>query len=140
MVTVLQGDKDIAIGGADHTGIAVGQIDAAVREAQRIDDAVQLRLRYGPADHVLDTVGQSRRFLDAQPALGTEVQLDLATVNVREKITPEPRHQQGDREGTAGEKQHGKQAAMFFGRFQRIAVTVPNALETLLETGLEAPQ
>ena len=98
MVIVVQGDKDVAIGGADNAGVAVRKVDAAIGQAQRIDHAAELCFGYGLTDDILDAVGKPRRLFDAQAGWRMEVQLDLATVHIREEVPTQPGHQQRDRQ------------------------------------------
>ena len=60
--TVVQGDEDIGIRGADGSGIGVGHVDAADRQADVVDDRVQRLGRDDRPDGRLDLVDLRPRF------------------------------------------------------------------------------
>ncbi len=140
VVIVTEADEDVAIGRANHAGIAIGQIDAAIRQAKRVNNVDQFFLGDGLADHVFDTVGQARRFLDTQAGLGTEVQFDLAAVDIREEVAAQPRHQQRYRKRATAEEQDREQPTVLFRGYQRIAITFTCALEASFESCLETSE
>src|SRR6185369_5268812 len=90
-VPVGQAHEDVGVGGADGRGRAVAQVDAAVGQADVVDDAVQLRGGNLPADLRLHEVAELRRLLDARPRAGAEVQLELAGVHEGEEVLPQER-------------------------------------------------
>ena len=102
-VALLERDQRIAVLGADGASVLVGHVDAAERQADVVDDVVDLRRRDDAAHRLLDELEEARGLLDARAGLGAHVHQDLPGVDRREEILPEKRH---EREGQqhAGEK------------------------------------
>ena len=63
-VVFLQRNERIAIRRADRAGVLVGHVDAGKRQADIVDDVVELIGRNGIPDGLLDEIEQPRGLLD----------------------------------------------------------------------------
>ena len=82
----LQRQQDLAVERADGAGVAVREVDAAVRHAEVVEDGLELVRRDQLADRRLDLVGEARGLLDAGAGRRAHVQADLAGVDAREEV------------------------------------------------------
>ena len=89
-VILRQRHHDVGVAGADRRRVAVGQVEAAVGQADVVDDPAHLVVRHHLADHPFDAVAQDRRLLDAGAGRGAHVQLELAAVDRRERSPDRP--------------------------------------------------
>ena len=85
----LQGDKDIAVRGADGAGVVVRGIDAAVGKAEIIDDLTQLISGNDLANHLLDLVDRACRLFDPRPGLHPHVHIETAGIDGGKEILPQ---------------------------------------------------
>src|SRR5260221_6152893 len=85
-------DHNVGILGSNRGRIAVRKIDAAVRQANVIDDAAQLLRRYLLADFIFHAVTQSSGFFNARSGWGAQMQREFASIHRWEKILSQPRH------------------------------------------------
>jgi len=83
--------------GAERAGGVVHVIDGAIRQADVVEDVVELVGRNRPPYGVLDEVPPAGRFLNAGAGFGADVEEYLAAVRVREEVLPS----QGTRRKTA---------------------------------------
>jgi hypothetical protein len=84
----------LAIERAYRPGVAVRQVDAAIGNAEVVQNGLELVGRHDPADRDLDRVGYARGFLDARSGGCTNVQADLTGVDRREEIATQHRIRQ----------------------------------------------
>ena len=89
----LQGYQHIGICGADRAAIAVGHVDAAVRQPDVIDDIVHLAGRDDLADGLLSKIAQTRRLLDPGSRRGADMHENLTRIDGGEKVLAEERRQ-----------------------------------------------
>ena len=68
-VVFLQADQGVAVHRPDRSGVLVGHVDAAIGQADVVDDVVELVGRNRLAHGLLDQVEQARRLLDAGAGL-----------------------------------------------------------------------
>ena len=68
-VVLLQADQRVAVLGADRAGVLIGHVDAGERQADIVDDVVELIGRNGRAHRLLDLFEQTGGFLDARAGL-----------------------------------------------------------------------
>src|SRR5216684_1908829 len=123
---------DIRILGPNRSRIAVGKIDAAVGQANVINDAGKLLRRYLLADFIFHLVTQSSRFFNARSGWGAQVQREFATIYRWEKILSQPRDQSQGKD--AGQKKAGnKDAAVINKCLEQPAICVPDTLKTTFE-------
>ena len=78
---LVETDKNIGVGRADGSGRAVREIDSAVRQADVVDDAVDLLLRDLLADAGFDVVAKARSVLDTCSGAGAQVKAELTAVH-----------------------------------------------------------
>ena len=135
-VAFLQRDQDIAVLRADAAGVGIGAVDAADRQADIVDDGVELVGGNDPADAVLDMVEQRRRLLDPGADGRADVEADLPRIDRGEEIAAQHRHQrerhqhhdhEADDEGPPPGEGEGEQPG----------IIAPHRLEPALETMLE---
>ena len=88
-----QRDLDVGVGSADGARHVVRHIGAGQRQTDVVDDGGDLGFGNEPAQLGLDLVAQACGFLDARAGLGAHVQLELAGVDGREEVAPDPGQQ-----------------------------------------------
>src|SRR5207249_9458939 len=81
----LQLNENFRVGAPDGAGVAVREVDAAVRHANIVEDSGQLDLRDGFTDDTIYLVGQARGFFDAQLGVRAQVQANRSRVAVRQE-------------------------------------------------------
>ena len=86
-------DENIGVAGADRRGIAVGKIDAAVGQADVVDNADQFGLRNLLANVGFHAIAERGGFFDARAGGSAHVQLEFAAIHGREKVLAEQRKQ-----------------------------------------------
>ena len=90
-VILLEADQGVAVLGADRAGVLIGHVDAGKRQADVVDDVVELIGRDGAAHGLFDEVEQPRRFLDAGAGLGANVHQDLPGIDRRKEVLAQER-------------------------------------------------
>ena len=73
--------------------LAVGHVDAADRQADVVNDAIEFVGRDGLPDRLLDLIAELGGLLDPGADLSAQMQFDLATVDRREEVLTQERHQ-----------------------------------------------
>jgi hypothetical protein len=86
-----QADERIAVFRTDRAGILVRHVDAGKRQADIVDDIVELIRRDGAAHGAFDQIEQARGLLDAGAGLGAHVHQDLAGIDIGKEILAEER-------------------------------------------------
>ena len=89
----LQGYQHIGICGADRAAIAVGHVDAAVRQPDVVDDIVHLAGRDDLADGLLNKIAQTGSLLDPGARRGADMHENLAGIDGWEEVLAEERRQ-----------------------------------------------
>jgi len=90
---LLELHQDFGVGSADGSGVAVAQVNSAVRQADVVQDGYQFVLRNDLSNGLVDLIREASGFLDAQAGAGAHVQSDLAGVHFGEKVAAEKKHQ-----------------------------------------------
>jgi len=85
----LEADQDVGVANADGAGVVIGHVDAADREPDVADDAVELIGGNDTVNGGPDPVGQTGRLLDPCSRGGADMQLDLAAIHGREEVLAE---------------------------------------------------
>src|SRR6185437_13447118 len=135
----LQVYQNVRIRGADGGGAAVGEIDAAVRNANVVNYAFHFAGGDLFANGIFDQVTDSRGLLDASASAGADVQFELAAVNRGEKVFADPGNQnEGNRAG--GGESHQEQLAMVQNPHQPVVITVAEALKRNFKSRLPTHQ
>ena len=139
MMLFVQRDQDVGVGRADRSRVAIDVIDGAVRQADIVEDVVELRGWNGLADGGLDLVAEPGRLFDAGAGLGPHMQDELPAVGVGEEVLAEP----GDEDETAeaDEQKDGdeKNAPVHQAGEQQL-VGETNSLEETLKAALKDRQ
>src|SRR5262249_25131805 len=139
-----QTDVDIRIARADRRGSGVRRVDAAVRNADVVDDGFDLARRNDAANGGLDAVAERRGLLDAHASRGAQVQLDLAAIDNREEVLAETREKPPEREGEQrrsrhrADKRQREAVAGGEGAREQGLVALPDAEEPPFEAALQA--
>ena len=87
-------NENFRIGCSDGAGIAVRQIDAAVRNADIVEKSGDLFLWNGFANGAIHLIRKARGFFDAQAGACAQVQADLPGVHFRKEIAAEHKNKQ----------------------------------------------
>jgi hypothetical protein len=121
--------------GANGRRRAVGEVDAAVRQADVVDDRAEMRARDALADDVLHAIAEGRRLLDARARRCAQVQAELAAVHRREEVGAHPGR---EAERRTAEQQHGghEPAAARDDGFEQPAIGDADAVYPALEDPL----
>src|SRR5258708_27581559 len=101
--------KKFRVGAPDGASIAVCEVDAAVRQADIVENRSQLVLRDGFADDAVHLVAEPGRSFDAQARASAHVEANLSGVDLRKEITAEhadERHRQNAKCQKAGSENH----------------------------------
>ena len=88
----LEADQGVAVRRSDRAGVLVGHVDAGERQADIVDDIVELIGRDGLADRLLDEIEQPRGLLDAGAGLGADVHQNLPESTAGKKFWPRNGH------------------------------------------------
>ncbi len=86
MVVGRKRNKNVGIGCADWSRIAIGKIDAAVRQADVIDDIVHFAWRNLLSNRLLDLIAKVGGFLDAHSSGRTKMKLERTAVYTRKEV------------------------------------------------------
>ena len=94
LMLFLQRHEDICVAAADQSGPVVNEIDCAVRHADVVDNVLYLCVRYLTANGCLHQIAESRRLFDPRARFGPQMKKQLAAIDGRKKVLPEPWNQQ----------------------------------------------
>ena len=83
-----QGHENVGVEDADRSRVAVGNVDAADRQADVVDDAHEPVRRNDGADRLPDLIGQDGRLLDPRSGRGPHMDLDAAASTEGKKSCP----------------------------------------------------
>src|SRR2546429_2885236 len=81
--------KNFRVGTPDGAGVAIGEVNTAVRQADIVEDGGEFVLRDDFTDDTVYLVGEARGFLDAQTGACAHVQANLPGVDLRKEIAAE---------------------------------------------------
>ena len=104
---LFQLQENLGVGCADGARIAVGHVDAAVRQTDIVENGDQIPLGNDFLDGGFHLVRQPRGLFDPQPGTGAHVQANLARVHARKIITADHKSEPSG-QNTKAEKAPGK--------------------------------
>ena len=137
LVIFLQADERVAVLRADGAGVLIGHVDAGERQADIVDDIVELIGRNDAAHGLFDQIEQARGLLDAGAGLGADVHQDLPGIDRREEVLAQKRPEaEGDHDARQEAADEGLRAAKR--QRQQRAIAVAEARERSLETLLKS--
>src|SRR5579872_24175 len=139
-VILFQAHKNIHITRANRSGVAVREVDAAVRQADGVDNAVNFLRRNLLPDGLLDQIRETRSLLDSRPGARSHMQFELPRVHRREKILPQPWKQEHYRNQAEAKKDQQKSPLMMQTAFQQSVVAFAEALESFFKPDLHRHQ
>src|SRR5277367_6478653 len=87
--------KNVCVRRAHGCRVAVGKINAAIRQTNVVDDALDLRRRNLLPNRPLDQVAKVGGFFNAHYRGSTHMKLESAAVNAGEEVPAEPGNQNG---------------------------------------------
>ena len=93
MVIGGQGHKDVGVRCPDRRGIAVREIDAAVGQADVVDDALRLRRRNLLSNRLLNQIAKVGGLFNAHSRRSTQMKLESAAVYAGEEVLAQPGNQ-----------------------------------------------
>ncbi len=102
----------------------MGKIDAAVRQADVVEDRNKLVRRDNVADPVFDEIGEACGLLDAGARLGPQVKDELTAIGIGKEVLAEPWRQAENRK-YATEENSDEDFAVMHERDQKIAIAQP---------------
>src|ERR1700674_4189558 len=112
MVIGRERNQNVSIFGSNRGGIAVGQIDPAVRDPDVVDDAGNFLRRNLSSNFGVHAVAQGRYIFDACPGWRSQMKLELSTVHRWEKILAQKWENDDDREYAGGKEARDENPAM----------------------------
>src|SRR5713226_7926768 len=136
---LLELDKNFRVGAPDGAGVAVGEVDAAVRQADIVEDGGELFLWDGFTDDAVYLVGEARSFLDAQTGASAHVQTNLSGIHVRKEIAAENADEQNGQNAKCQET-CGEEHWRMQGDTQGTPVACPEIFKTPLKALLIAAE
>ncbi len=134
----LERDLDLAIGVGDGGGGAEGEIDAAVGQADVVEDELDLRGRDQGADLALDGGEVLLGVLDAHALGRVDVQAHLAGVDIGEEVAADE-EEQGKREEDEDAEGEERERRGCPGTTRGHLVAVTHAFELVIEALMPAP-
>ena len=138
-VALLERDQDLGIRCADRPRIAIGEIDAAVGQADVIEHGIQFAGRDHGADGVFDLVGQARGLFDPQTGARAHVQTHQSSVHLRKQVLAQ---RENETQGCHTKHQECRRepAAVAHRSLERASVAVAHPVEGIFKTLVEAPK
>src|SRR5258708_3350771 len=140
MVLGGKGHKNIRIRRSNRCGIAVGEIDATVGQANIVNDVLEFACRYLPSNRLLDLIAKVGRFFNAHSGGSTQMKLESAAVNAGEEVPAQPRNQNYQRAETTREKHNQENTPVMETKSQQAAIAATKSLEGLLKALLKSYQ
>src|SRR5579871_828465 len=137
-VPLLQGDQNLAIGGADTARCVIGEVDATDRQADVVQNQIQLAGGNGLPYGSLHLRKEALRRLDACASGRTHVQTELPGIDGGEEILADERQQarRADKQ-QAIQAQNG--ATMVQRRMQPLPVPGGKSFEVAVEHLMDTP-
>jgi len=139
VVLLLELDHHLAVGRRDHRRVADREVDAAHRQADVVDDRLQLVLGDHSPDDGLRLDEHLLGRLEARPRPHPDMEADLPGVDRREEVAAEVRAEQGERQGDEGAEAQGHQLAVIERPVEVAAIGAAHALEVDVEPLVQAP-
>src|SRR5258708_31753086 len=118
---------------------AIAKIDAAVWQAEVVQDGLQFFFRNRFTNHFIHLVGHSGGFFDAQPGARAKVYADLPGVYFGEKVSAKHKNQSCGKQAESEETRREYSGTGERG-VQGAAVALPKALKAVLEGLLVAAE
>ena len=136
-------DEDIRIARTDRRRGAVGEIDAAVRQSQIVDDGGDLARLDGIAQRLLHLIAENGGLLDARAGGCPQMQLQLSGIDVREEILSQARQRadrkcQQCRRGDREQENPGEGRPPSIASVEQLPVAAAHALEARARTAPES--
>ena len=139
MMLLIQAQQDLRVAGADHAGVAVGQIDTGIRQPDVVEYRDQLAFGYLLPEIVLNFVAKPRGLLDAHSGTPAQVKAHQTGIDAGKEILAQQKHQDhGSR--TEREEAGGEDFAMLQRSFQQLIVAITELIEATLKPALIAPE
>ena len=132
-VLFLERDQDLAVHRADRRGIAQRDVNAAIWQADIVENDIDLIVADDLADGRFDLREILLGLLDPCPRRRADMQAHLAGIDLRKEIHPEPGKQKARRDDQQREERDGDQGPANRPG-QGIAMDLAKALEPALET------
>ena len=136
----VQRDQNVGIGGAGRRGVAVRKIDAAVGQADVVDDAGYFARRNLFAYEAFDPVAKTRGLFNSRAGPRAQVQLELSGVDPGKEIPSQPGHQEHERAHADRSKAPQERAAVMQAAFQHFVIAVAESFERQLKSDLHPHQ
>ena len=140
MVLGGQGHKNVGIRCANRSRITVGEIDAAVGQANVVNDALDFVRWNLPSNRLLDQIAQVGRFFNAHSGGSTQMKFESTAVNAGEEVAAQPRNQNRQGAETEGKERDQESAPVMERELQQAAIAPTKVFEGLFKTFLKAHQ
>jgi len=131
-----QADIDVGVVGADDARVVVDLVDRAWRNAQAVNNCLNLARRNDAANVRFDRRDLLGRILDPGTDGGADMKRDLACIHRWEEIRTQEREKQ-ERHQDSAEKPRHKQPSIIERQRQEVAISLTRVLKAGLETALQ---
>ena len=135
----IQSHQDFRVAGADHAGIAIGEIEARIGQPNIVEDRHQFIFGDLLVQVFLNLIAEPGGLFHAQSGTGPHVQPHQAGIHRREEVLAQEEHQ-SHRQNAKRQKARSEHLAMSEGGFQKLVIAAAKLLETGLEPALVAPE
>ena len=85
-----QGHENVDVRGANRSRIAVRQIDAAIRQAYVVNDALDFACWNLPSNRLLDLVTEVGGLFNTHSGGSTQMKFESTAVYAGEEVSPQP--------------------------------------------------
>src|ERR1700735_3145667 len=132
MMVFGESHQNVGVARTYRRGVAVREVDAAVRQANVVDNRAKLRLRNLFAGGVFHVIAKRRGLFEARSGGSAQVQFEFAGINRGEKILAQQR-QQRKRQHADSQKANREKFVVADTYFQHSVIALPELLKTVLE-------
>ena len=135
-----QGHENVGVRRSNRGRVTVGKIDAAVRQANVVNDVVDFARRNLLSNRLFDLITKIGCFFNAHSGGSTQMKLKSAAVHTGEEVLAQPGKENYERAQTASEERNEEHAPMMQTKFKHPAIAFAEFLECFLKSLLESDQ
>src|SRR3984893_16110253 len=139
-MTGIQRDQDVRVRGPGWGGVAIREIDAAVGQANVVDDAGNFTRRNLFPDEAFDPVTKICRLFNPSAGPPAHVQLELSGVDHWKEIPSQPGHKKHERAGAYDYEAPQEHGPVVEAPFQHLVVAIAKFFEPQLKGNLHPHQ
>src|SRR5271168_746100 len=129
--------KNVGIGRADWSRVAVREIDAAVGQTYVVNNVVDFPCRNLLSNRLFDLVAEVGGFFDAHSGGRTQMKLERTAVNAGKEVAAQPGKQNRERAQAGREERDQESTPMMEANLQQAAIAVTKPFEGRLKAFLK---